>query len=318
MTERPGADRSALAARLLATFLDELDEQLRALDADLLALERDPSDAEHPRSVFRVAHTLKGASRAAGVHAIEEVCHALETMCAVARDSGAPLASSQISLLFAGSDALADAGKLLREGRDASSSPVVVELLQQLRRRASVTEPAGRALPVPTSASAPALAAVGPVSDRRSPELELDRRASDPANVAEAATVAAGSALGTRDQVRVGTQQLDSLVTVAGELLGMTGMIGDRPADAEKVAESIRAWRAEWRRGAGVYRRSLAQSDASPAIISAMAAVDDHLAQLDGRVAGARPRDWERRADARRDDLSARRERPPTADAPIR
>jgi len=279
LTERTAADRTALAARLLVTFLDELDEQLRALDADLLALERDPADAEHLRSVFRVAHTLKGASRAAGVHAIEEVCHALETMCAVARDSGTPLASSQISLLFAGSDALADAGKLLREGRDPGSSAVVVELLQQLRSRASATEGGGRASP------APVLATVGPVPDRRSPDPERDRRTSDASNVSESGSVAVGSTLAARDQVRVGTQQLDSLVTVAGELLGMTGMIGDRPADAEAIAESIRAWRAEWRRGAGLYRRSLAQSDASPAIVGAMAAVDQHLAHLDGQVA---------------------------------
>ena len=268
MSERTAGDRSALAARLLATFLDELEEQLLALDEDLLALERDPADAERLRSVFRVAHTLKGASRAAGVHAIEEVCHALESMCAAARDAGAPLASSQVSLLFAGSDALRDAGRLLREGRDAGSSPVVVELLQQLRRRANATESAERARP-----SAIALAR-GSVPDRRSPAI-----------VPGAAAVVPSVAPPERDdQIRVGARQLDSLVTVAGELLGMTGMIGDRPADAEAVAESIRAWRAEWRRGTGTHRQSLANAAAPAALIGVMEAVDDRLAQLDRQV----------------------------------
>jgi two-component system chemotaxis sensor kinase CheA len=271
LTERTAADRTALAARLLATFLDELDEQLRALDADLLALERDPADAGHLRSVFRVAHTLKGASRAAGVHVIEEVCHALESMCAVARDSGAPLASSQISLLFAGSDALADAGKLLREGRDAGSSPVVAELLRQLRHRASTTESAQRARPAPVSP------ANGPVPDRRSPSPDVV-----PEPGPAISTVASLSA--RDDQIRVGAQQLDSLVTVAGELLGMTGMIDDRPAAADALAVSIRAWRGEWRRGAATYRRSLARVDASPDLIGAMSAVDNHLAELEREV----------------------------------
>jgi len=269
LTDRTGVDRSALAARLVATFLDELDEQLRVLDADLLALERDPTDVEHLSSVFRVAHTLKGASRAAGVRAIEELCHELETMCAVARDAHTPLASSQVSLLFAGSDALADAGRLLRDGRDAGSSEVVVELLQQLRRRASTAESAERTRP-------PAIipATLGPQPDRRS----------TPVIAAEPIVTPTAAAPLRDDQIRVAARQLDSLVTVAGELLGMTGMIGDRPAAADAVAESIRGWRGEWGRSAGAYQRSLARSSAPPALVSAIAAVGDHLTRLDRQV----------------------------------
>lgn len=262
-------DRGALAARLLATFLDELDEQLRALDEDLLALERDPADAAHLRSVFRIAHTLKGASAAAGVHAIEEVCHALESMCAVARDGGTPLVGSQISLLFAGSDALRDAARLLREGRDAGSSPVLLELLQQLRQRASEAQNEVRAQP----GSAPV--ARGTVPDRRSPPIT-----SDPAAVVPRV----GPVSERDDQIRVAARQLDSLVTVAGELLGMTGMFGDRPADADAVAESIRTWRAEWRRDGGTIRKSLAGASAPAGLVGALAAVDDRLAQLDRQV----------------------------------
>ncbi|MEO7823379.1 MAG: response regulator [Gemmatimonadaceae bacterium] len=277
MTERTTADKGALAARLLATFLDELDEQLRALDADLLALERDPADAEHLKSVFRIAHTLKGASRAAGVNAIEEVCHELEAMCAVARDAGTPLAGSQISLLFAGSDALADAGRMLREGRDARSSPVVVELLQQLRRRASGADSSERARP------APIIPVHDPDHDRRLPGPEPDRRS--PRSAVEGPAMISGpSPVERDDQIRVGARQLDSLVTVAGELLGMTGMIGDRPAAVEALAESIRGWRGEWERTAGAYQRSLVRSGASPTLIAAMAAVDSRLVHLDRQV----------------------------------
>ncbi len=285
MSERTPTGQTALAARLLATFLDELDEQLRALDADLLGLERDPADAGRLKSVFRVAHTLKGASRAAGVKVIEEVCHELESMCAVARDAGAPLASSQVSLLFAGSDALADAGRLLRDGRDAGSSAVAVELLQQLRRRASTAELAERARPAPIIARAPGAEAPRAESDRRMPGPDLDRRT--PATVAAtdpAVPAVAPAARAMRDdQIRVGARQLDSLVTVAGEMLGMTVMIGDRPAAADAVAESIRGWRGEWRRGTGAYHRSLG-TNTSPGLVAMMAAVDDRLSTLDRQV----------------------------------
>ena len=78
----------ALATRLLAIFVDELDEQVQQLNEDLLALERTPADAERLRAVFRVMHTLKGASRAAGLPLVEEACHALEHELSRVRDGG--------------------------------------------------------------------------------------------------------------------------------------------------------------------------------------------------------------------------------------
>lgn len=282
MTERAPGDRSGLAARLLATFVDELEEQLRTLDADLLALERDPSDAERLRSVFRVAHTLKGAARAAGVRGIEEVCHALEAMCATARDTGTPLTGSQVALLFAGSDALADAGRLLRAGGDAGSSPVVTEVLQQLRRRGVSGEPSERRRPDPVIPAMPV---------PRAPGAEASSGAAEggPAFAAEAAVRAPDAApaapvAARDDQLRVGTRQLDSLITVAGELLGMTSAIGDRPATADAVAAAIRDWRVEWRRASGAFRRTLERTAASPALVAALASVDDHLAALDRQI----------------------------------
>jgi two-component system chemotaxis sensor kinase CheA len=84
----PGMNRGSLAARLLAAFLEDLEEQLRAMDADLLALEAHPADGERLRSLFRVAHTVKGAARAAAVPLVEEACHALEARLAEVRDGG--------------------------------------------------------------------------------------------------------------------------------------------------------------------------------------------------------------------------------------
>ena len=81
-------NRDELAARLSATFTAELEEQVRTMNADLLALEANPADAERLKSLFRVAHTLKGAARAAGVPPVEQACHALETLLAQAREIG--------------------------------------------------------------------------------------------------------------------------------------------------------------------------------------------------------------------------------------
>jgi two-component system, chemotaxis family, sensor kinase CheA len=105
-----------LAARLLSMFVEELEEQLRVINEDLLTLERAPADSERLRSLFRSMHSLKGAARAANVAPIEELCHALEGELAQARDGQRPLTPPQLLHGFAASDALADAARRLRAG----------------------------------------------------------------------------------------------------------------------------------------------------------------------------------------------------------
>ena len=57
-------------APLLATFLEELEERVRALNDDVLALDREsdgppgPPPAERLTTLLRTAHSLKGAARA--------------------------------------------------------------------------------------------------------------------------------------------------------------------------------------------------------------------------------------------------------------
>ena len=63
-----GRPKGALAntSEYLGLFLDELRENLQALSAAFLELERDPSDGESLASIFRVAHFLKGMSATMG------------------------------------------------------------------------------------------------------------------------------------------------------------------------------------------------------------------------------------------------------------
>lgn len=93
-------DKGDLSARLLATFAMELEDQVRALNEGFLALEQKPEDAETVKSLFRSAHTVKGAARVAGVKDVEQICHALETRIAEMRDQGGTLASEDFRYFF--------------------------------------------------------------------------------------------------------------------------------------------------------------------------------------------------------------------------
>ena len=79
-------DRDRLAQALMATFLEELEGHVAALNRDLLALEKAPSPArteELMTSLLRTVHSVKGASRAVSEGIIELACHRLEEVLAV-------------------------------------------------------------------------------------------------------------------------------------------------------------------------------------------------------------------------------------------
>lgn len=142
--------KEQMAARLLATFVGELEEQVGVMNADLLALEVAPADAERLKSLFRVAHTLKGAARAAGVPVVEDACHELEGLLAQARDGKVALERAHFTLLFAAADALADAGRRLKDGVDVATSPLAAlraDLKRGRMEEASALPPAPAAAP---------------------------------------------------------------------------------------------------------------------------------------------------------------------------
>jgi two-component system chemotaxis sensor kinase CheA len=74
-------DKQEFLQRLLETFRIEASEHLGAMSAGLLALERDPGAhaAETVETIFREAHSLKGAARAVGLFDVERLCHELES-----------------------------------------------------------------------------------------------------------------------------------------------------------------------------------------------------------------------------------------------
>jgi chemosensory pili system protein ChpA (sensor histidine kinase/response regulator) len=65
--------------QLAALFLEEADEQLRQLDADLRAWRAAPAQADIGRRMARLLHTFKGGARMCGAMGIGELAHSMET-----------------------------------------------------------------------------------------------------------------------------------------------------------------------------------------------------------------------------------------------
>ncbi len=244
-----------LAARLLSMFIEELEEQLRVMNEDLLALERSPGDAERLRSLFRSVHSLKGAARAASVPALEELCHALEAELAQARDGDRPLAPPQLVHGFAAADAMADAARRLRAGESIPPGEYDALLLAirsgapAPRSTTRFTPSAGMAA-MPPRPSAPVIVVTervapvtAPVAVQPSAPAESETQAAAPA----AATALQGEDAAD-EQVRVGVRRLDGLTAAAAELREISSTVACWPDELAPVRTQLLHWRTIWQR----------------------------------------------------------------------
>lgn len=217
-----------LTSRLRSTFVEELDEQVRQLNDGLIALEQSPGNAEVIRSLFRSAHTVKGAARVAGVPEVEEICHAMESVFALVREGKRNLSGSDFSLLFAVCDALEDAGARLRRDEPLSDA-AIRPLLPRVEALTGGSSP-GRA---------GVSAAAAPRPPRAAPPEVQETAAAHTSTPARADRGEGGAADGRTDQVRVRADRLDELLGSVGELLVATGRVVQRAdrgdADARRL-----------------------------------------------------------------------------------
>ncbi|AUM68432.1 hybrid sensor histidine kinase/response regulator [Pseudomonas fluorescens] len=91
---------------LLELFSLEAEAQVQVLSAGLLALERDPTQADYLESCMRAAHSLKGAARIVGVDAGVSVAHVMEDCLVSAQERRLVLGAEHIDALLQGTDLL--------------------------------------------------------------------------------------------------------------------------------------------------------------------------------------------------------------------
>ena len=88
---------------LLRDFLMETGEHVDAAGAQLVRLERDPSDAAMIGAIFRLLHTIKGTCGFLGLARLSKLAHAAEALLNRLRE-GAPATGEAVSLILAAVD----------------------------------------------------------------------------------------------------------------------------------------------------------------------------------------------------------------------
>lgn len=91
---------------LLGEFIAEAREILARVDGTLVALERDPADADGLAAVFRDVHTIKGNCGWLGFGRLEALAHACESLLDCVRNGELELTTEIVTSVFATLDAL--------------------------------------------------------------------------------------------------------------------------------------------------------------------------------------------------------------------
>ena len=95
---------SAIDTSMMILFRAELEQQGAVLTVGLLSLEQDPSITKYLESMMRAAHSIKGAARLVGIHAIVKVAHLMEDSFVAAQGGRLVLTASYIDVLLKGID----------------------------------------------------------------------------------------------------------------------------------------------------------------------------------------------------------------------
>ncbi len=91
---------------LIADFIVEAREHFDVVENSILELEKDPTNAEHLRNVFRAFHTIKGNATLLQLTSLTAISHRAENMLAKIRDEARPADSKTIDVILAATDIL--------------------------------------------------------------------------------------------------------------------------------------------------------------------------------------------------------------------
>jgi two-component system chemotaxis sensor kinase CheA len=229
-------------------FAQEAEERLANLGRQLLELEQDASDPELVASIFREAHTLKGAAAVVGLEEVGVVAHAMEDLLEQLRAGERLATPALIDAVLAAVDGLEEMlpGVLAGEDRMAAARTLEARLRQLTEAGHHSASPEEDTAPSTVDQDRPAEDAVTTDDPREDPAGEEPGRGEPVAD--PPVPTRRAQAVIDAETVRVPLARLDELVRLVGESaaahLRVGRMVGERlgvdPGAVDEVRELSR------------------------------------------------------------------------------
>ena len=197
-------------------FLVESHENLDQLNADLMALEQNPTSQDLLDSIFRTVHTIKGTSGFLAFHRLEQLTHAGESLLSRLRERRISPTDQRTSALLALVDAIRDTlGQIESTGAEGDTDHS--ELVARLAGLLEDASPATTSL-IPEQGS-PGSGATGTEQPTATGDGQVPDPAGDPgAQLAHHDGPEARRSV-VESSVRVDVELLDTLMRMVGELV---------------------------------------------------------------------------------------------------
>jgi two-component system chemotaxis sensor kinase CheA len=230
----------AFMKRLLSTFKVEADEHIKNITAGLIELEKDPEPqvkAGIIETVFREAHSLKGAARAVNLTDIEAICQSLESVFSGLKTREIDLAVSLFDTLHRAVDILKEQTRTSPEEPVANHDKVsgIKEKLAKALRGESGAGPTIRDAEAvhqeSPQISEPAASPSGP-EPHAGETFEAVRLQKQPPT----------------DTVRISMEKMDALLRQSEELLSLKLMADRHLEDTQDLTRLFGQWDRQWSR----------------------------------------------------------------------
>jgi two-component system chemotaxis sensor kinase CheA len=218
---------------LLATFRVEADEHIRAMSSRLVELEKSSTDEERAslvETIFREAHSLKGAARAVNASEIESICQSLESVFSVLKHKGLSFSAALFDVLHSCVDTIGTIVLSGEGGRAPTQTLQTTELIQTLEKILKGAIP-----PAPKP---------GP-KETRKPPTPTSKATVEPKEKTEAAISSATADSSPAGVVRVSTAKLNSLLLQVEELRAPKMALGQHLAELRELGGNLVMWTQE-------------------------------------------------------------------------
>ncbi|MBI9108378.1 MAG: response regulator [Spirochaetales bacterium] len=206
--------------KLLVTFTDEANEHIQSISSGLVILEKGQEENEREETIetiFRDAHSLKGAARAVNLKGIETICQSLENVFAGFKSGDKSTSPGKFDSLHKAVDAISE----LVEQPEKKMNEIIVKLAMELDGVSTQVEKAPETSdPVPSGRSSDS-------ARGGSGQKSISKRLS-------AATV------------RIPAQRLDALLLQVEELLGAKLAAKRCAGDLFEITAGLETWTKRW------------------------------------------------------------------------
>jgi len=220
--------------RLLATFKVEADEHVRNIAALLLELEKGPDPerrSETLETVFREAHSLKGAARSVNLRDIEGICQSLEGSFAALKRKELDVSPALYDLYHQALDHISHIVSFTDKELEPSERSLTMKLTREMAIASTHTE----------KQKTPA----EPNMTEASGQFETGPEKSHWGGVEPVIQSHAGDNPGMSETVRIPTTKLDPLLMQAEEMILARIALEQRATELRELNDAFLEWKKE-------------------------------------------------------------------------